>query len=140
MKIREAIEFLWKEENKGYKYVSTDHYEGMSLWFTKKKPKTNKEVYYMTIFNDEMYPPENPIKGKHYANIKCRILRTEVKNDEKSSLYCVADVEPISKLPKWYKREEGYDDDFNEVNIEELCENEFWLPINEGTCYSKRNC
>jgi hypothetical protein len=77
------------------------------------------------------------IEGKHYANIKCRIIRTEIQkfnSGKEGQFMCIAQLEPLDwekQRPEWYD-EDNMGDDFYEVPIHTLYDNTFWLPINHG--------
>ena len=143
MEIQEAIDYLIKlRDDVNVIDVATDNTGFFKILYKKKDTdgdySTGKE-FYVTIYADSMYgdnPPNKPIEGKDYANIKSKLTDTVISKEEKEGrLMCNCVLEPIDKLPDWYDEDNMMEDFCPEIH--EVYDNTFWLPINHGVNYFK---
>ena len=94
-----------------------------------------ERYFYIQIWNNEFDFEElmeqydndkfKPIKSVHYEVIKCKVLSKSIdwENDECEPLTILLDLEPITKLPSWFDKDE-YECIFNEVNSTTIYYNE----------------
>jgi len=92
--------------------------------------KTYKELNIkQKIFYKALDLSDDLLGDYHLIKVKIEDIYFDV--DKEGYINVIANIKELDELPEGYNME-NYIDDFNHVNLEELCDNEFWHPVREN--------
>ena len=60
-----------------------------------------------------------------------------IEKDSDGVLNALCELTPVNELPEWYNNDYMYDD-FEDIPINTLSDNEFWMPCYNGINYVKQ--
>lgn len=94
---------------------------------TYKEMSITEKIFYKAIDLSDDF-----LGDYHLIRVKIEDIFFDV--DKSGYINVTANIKELDELPEEYNMQ-NYIHDFNHINLEELCDNEFWHPVNQDKNY-----